>query len=340
VETETGAGKSLAELSDATRIQLLLAARLAFASHVDRDAVLPLFLDEVLTTSDPERFIAVTESLLVFVREQQRQIFYLTANPGDVVQWDRVLQNNGLGPVTPIDLASLRSLAAGAGGESELQVPPAPEVPSPAGKDAESYGCLLKVPRVDLHRPSTALHLFHLLRDELDLLYRLLVSRIRTVGQWRRIAATGGGATLVGGDAAERISALADVAEAFFDAWRVGRSRPIDTGVLRNAELSDIWIDKLESLLEELGGDPARLLDALEKREDERTKGFRTRVLEKLRAYLIQHGYLDEREPLDEAAIHSRVQVAVAVHVHKGVIRAETVAARVHELHHPGGVRA
>jgi len=340
VETETGEGKSLTALSDATRVQLLLASRLAFASHVDRDAVLPLFLDEVLTTTDPERFVAVAECLLVLVREEERQIFYLTANPTDVVQWNRVLQSKGLGLVTPIDLASLRSLASGADGASELQVPPALEVPSPAGKDAESYGYLLKVPRVDLHRPSTALHLFHLLRDDLELLYRLLVRHIRTVGQWRRLAATGGGATLVGSDAAERISALTDVAEAFFDAWRVGRCRPIDIGVLREAELSDIWIDKLESLLEELGGDPAKLLDALEKREDERTKGFRARVLEKLRAYLIQHEYVDEREPLDEAAIHSRVQVAVAVHVHKGVIRAERVAARVHELHHPGGVRA
>jgi len=321
VETETGVGKSLAALSDATRVQLLLAARLAFASQADRQASLPLFLDEVLTTTDPERFVAVVESLQVFAREEDRQIFYLTANPTDVVQWNRVLERDGLGPVTTVDLAALRSLASGVSTKSDLEVPPLAEVPSPFGKDA--------------------LHLFHLLRDELDLLYALLVSRIRTVGQWRRLVDGGAGATLVGADAAAHISALADVAEAFFDASRVGRCRPIDTRVLREGGLSEVWVAKLESLIDELGGDPAGFLEALEaSRDDARTKGFRHSVRERLHQYLIQQGYLDEREPLDEAAIHSRVQASVAIHVERGLIRTEEVAARVHEMHHQGGVRA
>jgi hypothetical protein len=340
VETDTGEGKSLAELSDATRVQLLLAARLAFASQVDRTARLPLFLDEVLTTSDPERFVAVVESLLSFGRDEGRQILYLTANPTDVVRWNRVLEGAGLGPATAIDLAALRGLASGVSTKSDLEVPPLTEVPSPAGMDAESYGDLLKVPRVDLLRPSTALHLFHLLRDDLDLLYVLLVSRIRTVGQWRRLADGGGGTTLVGHDAAERISALADMAEAFFDASRVGRCRPIDRGVLRDAGVNEVWIDKLQSLLDELGGDPARLLAALEtSRDDARTRGFRSNVRDRLRQHLIENGYLDERAPLDEAAIHARVQVSVAVHVKNGLIRTEQVATRVHELQHQGGAR-
>jgi hypothetical protein len=334
-------GKSPAELSDATRVQLLLAARLAFASQVDRTARLPLFLDEVLTTTDPERFVAVTRSLLLFARDEGRQTVYLTANPADVVQWNRVLEGEGCAPATAIELADLRAMASGVGTRSDLEVPPLAEVPVPAGTDAESYGELLKVPRVDLLGPPTALHLFHLLRDDLDLLYRLLVSRVRTVGQWRRLADGGGGATLVGIDAAARISALADVAEAFFDASRVGRCRPIDTGVLRDAGVSEVWIDKLQSLLDELGGDPARLLAALEStRDDPRTKGFRANVRERLRQHLVQHGYLDERDPLDEAAIHARVQVSVAVHVEKGLVRSEQVAERVHLLHHQCGARA
>ena len=62
-----------------------------------------MFLDEVLTTTDPERFVAVVKSLLVFARDEGRQIVYLTANPADVVQWDRVLQGEGLGTATAID---------------------------------------------------------------------------------------------------------------------------------------------------------------------------------------------------------------------------------------------
>ena len=59
VEASSGQGKRLTELSDGTRVQLLLAARLAFATRADRRGRVPLFLDEVLTTSDPARFAAV-----------------------------------------------------------------------------------------------------------------------------------------------------------------------------------------------------------------------------------------------------------------------------------------
>jgi hypothetical protein len=206
--------------------------------------------------------------------------------------------------------------------------------------DAESYGVRIRVPRVDLQRPPATLHLFHLLRDDLGLLHVLLTRRIRTIGQWRQLDARGDGAILVGEDAAARISALADVAEAFFDAWRIGRGWPIDAPVLRSAGLSEQWIERIESLLEELEGDPAKLLAAIEAREDERVKGFRQKTYEKLRNYLEEGGFLDHREVLDTAAIHSRVQVAVAVHVKQCRISAEDVAARVHELHHQGGVRA
>ena len=58
VETSSRQGKDLAALSEGTRIQLLLAARLAFATRADRGRNLPFFLDEVLTTSDPQRFAA------------------------------------------------------------------------------------------------------------------------------------------------------------------------------------------------------------------------------------------------------------------------------------------
>jgi hypothetical protein len=339
VEVDSGVGQSPATLSDATRVQLLLAARLAFASQADRQTRLPMFLDEVLTTTDPERFAAVAESLLLFAREEDRQIVYLTANPSDVGQWNRVLEARGIDPVTTIDLAELRGLDSVLGSRDGLEVPPLEKVPLPAGVTAESYGARLGVPQVDLLRPVTALHLFYLLRDDLDLLYALLLRRIRTIGQWRQFDREGGGATLVGREAAERVSALADVAEAFFAASNVGRCRPIDIQVLLEAGLTDVWVEPLGSLLDELGGDPARFLDALECRDDPRTRGFRSRVRDRLRHHLVQSGHLDERTPLDESAIHARVQARVSDHVDRGRITAEQVATLVHELHHRGAKR-
>lgn len=338
LETETGRGKALAELSDATRVQLLLAARLAFAAHADRRGLVPLFLDEVLTTSDPERFLAVARSLIVLIREEGRQILYLTANPSDVTQWNRVLRRAGLEAVEPIDLARLRGMTIAARTETELEVPPLPEIPAPAGVEAEQYGALLNVPRVDLRKPATALHLFHLLRDELDLLYVLLNERIQTVGQWRDFAGSGAGPRLVGPERAERITALCDLAAAFFESWRIGRGRRIEADTLRDAEISETWVERLESLIGEVAGDAGRLLAELERREDERTKGFQTRIREKLREFLIANGHLDERESLDEQGIQARVRIAVAHHVESERLAAEEIAARVHALFHQAGV--
>jgi uncharacterized protein YhaN len=338
VETETRLGKALAELSDATRVQLLLAARLAFAGHAGRELKLPLFLDEVLTTSDPERFLAIARSLVVLIREEDRQIFYLTANPSDVTQWKRVLRAAGLEPVRATDLAELRGLAAGVRTETELEVPPLPEVPPPAGMDAERYGALLKVPRVDLNRPPTALHLFHLLRDRLDLLQILLKERLQTVGQWRDFASKRNAADLIGEERAQRISALADLAQAFFDGCRIGRGAPINADVLRDAGISEIWVERLSSLIQEQHGDAAQLLFQLERREDERTRGFQTRIRERLKEFLLDRGFFDDREPLDEPALQARVRVAVADHIDQGILDADDVAARVHELYHQGGI--
>ena len=58
------AARELAELSSGTRMQLLLALRLAWIETQEQGGeVLPLFLDEALTTSDEERFAVMARSL-------------------------------------------------------------------------------------------------------------------------------------------------------------------------------------------------------------------------------------------------------------------------------------
>ena len=63
VELSSGEGRELDELSDGTRAQLLLAARITFAEEVEHGQVLPLFLDEALDQSDPARFEAIVRGL-------------------------------------------------------------------------------------------------------------------------------------------------------------------------------------------------------------------------------------------------------------------------------------
>ena len=79
VELSSGEGRELDELSDGTRAQLLLAARITFAEEVEHGQVLPLFLDEALDQSDPARFEAIVRGLGRVAEDQGRQIFYLTS---------------------------------------------------------------------------------------------------------------------------------------------------------------------------------------------------------------------------------------------------------------------
>ena len=58
------AARELAELSSGTRMQLLLAVRLAWIETQEQGGeTLPLFLDEALTTSDEERFAVMAQSM-------------------------------------------------------------------------------------------------------------------------------------------------------------------------------------------------------------------------------------------------------------------------------------
>jgi energy-coupling factor transporter ATP-binding protein EcfA2 len=338
VEVETGDGRSLAELSDATRVQLLLAARLAYVEQVDPDARLPLVLDEVLATSDPERFEAVASALLPLAAEQGRQVLYASADPADRGRFDRVLRGAGLPEAAIVDLDVVRGLGTRVRGRTTLEVPPLPDVPAPGTLAAEDYGERLGVPSVDPRRPVGSLHLFHLLRDDLRLLHALLRERIATVGQWRLLVSSGAARHLVGEAAAERISALADVAEELFGSWRIGRGRPVDAAVLRRAGLGETWVARLASLAEEAEGDAATLLARLERRDDERARGFQSRLRERLREHLLDEGYLDEREPLDEPTLHARVRSGVERHVEAGRLGAGAVPLKVHELLHQGRV--
>ena len=63
-DVRQGAARSLTELSSGTRMQLLLALRMAWIEIQEQGgAALPLFLDEALTTSDEERFAVMAQSL-------------------------------------------------------------------------------------------------------------------------------------------------------------------------------------------------------------------------------------------------------------------------------------
>jgi len=95
--------KNIDQMSRATRMQLLMSIRLAFAFH-NSTVRLPIFLDETLVNADPERFHAIAK-VLIDLATDGWQVFYLTSNSEDKTKWISMYPEVNL-----IDLAKIRSL--------------------------------------------------------------------------------------------------------------------------------------------------------------------------------------------------------------------------------------
>ncbi len=78
---------SLEELSSGTRVQLLMAARLAFIETMEQGPQLPLILDETFANSDDVRARAVMDATIEICR-RGRQVVYFTARHEEVAQWE------------------------------------------------------------------------------------------------------------------------------------------------------------------------------------------------------------------------------------------------------------
>lgn len=328
-EARTGIGRRPDELSDGTRAQLLLAARLAFAEEIETSNPLPLFLDEALDQSDPARFRAIARSLGRMVEEEGRQIFYLTSDPTDVQRIQEALVEEGCAEARTIDLARIRNRAAAVADPEHLKVVPLAPVPSPSGTTPESYAVEIGVPSLDPRRDHAAQHLFYLLQDDLPLLHRLLESRIQHVGQWvtlsrskAALAAQAAGSSAPGG----QIDARCELLETFCRAWREGRGRAVDRDAIEaSGAISDTYLERVVEVATESGGDGDRLLEALRAREDERLRRFQTRSVDRLEEFLVEEGYVDPRPILDEAGVVARCMATPVGTQLPGEVAAELV---------------
>jgi len=314
-DTRSGRDHGLAELSDGTRGQLLLAARLAFAEDVEREVRLPLFLDESLAHSDPARFAAVARSLGRIAEDQDRQIFYLTSDIEDVKRLEGALDEEGVALPRVHDLAEIRRLAVAAT-VRELTVTPLPELPRPQGLDPEQYGELLGVSALDPRRGADAQHLLFVLWDDLDCLHRLLEAQVRTVGQWRELSRQGLGANCAGDEEqARRLDARAALFEAFCRAWCEGRGRSVDReAIQQSGAVSDRFLEPVLRIEESCAGDARALLEALRSRGSESLRGFRAAKIEELERFLAEGGWLDTRPVLDRDQIATRLLPAASQH--------------------------
>lgn len=280
----------LDQLSRGTRMQLLLALKIAFAELVESDEKLPLVLDEVLATTDLRRFREVVGSLADLVREG-RQLFYLTCQEPDASLIREVFRFHAGGDVNlvrldrgePGEWPEFRSLEAA--------------VPEPGDMGYDAYVRMLRPIRVAPGTVSGELHPAWILNDT-GTLYRLLSAGLDSVGK----ALAAGERVLSPGEVRHLLSA-SEVAEEVLSAFARGRARSLDRHVLENSPLaSSRMLEETWRLCERVGNDPYKLIAALKAKE---VPNFRASLISRLEGYLSDSGFFPEDTVLtrDEAWI-------------------------------------
>ena len=297
IETATGERKTLNQLSRGTRIQLLMAVRLAFAFESEKEGVyLPLFLDEVLANTDPERFDAIAEVVSELLAEG-RQVFYFTCNPEDGWRWKEKCQETHL-----IDLRQIQREQA----FIHAKLPIARKIDfikAPKDQDIDTYILELQLPHLCIDEPIEMASI-HYLVSSTDDLHRLLWSGVKTYGQWKYMCPD-----LLKKSFSEKSLQLMNdrslLLEQFFALRRQGRGKVISRSALTQGGISKNYLEKLLEIAEEHKGDSKKLLAILEEKKDGRIKGFRAKQLEELKDFLLEASYLDERPILTDDEIRS-----------------------------------
>jgi len=285
-----GERRGIGELSTATRVQLLLALRLAWIEETETEGPgLPIFLDEVLATTDPDRYRAVVEAVQEIV-SGGRQVIYLSSQPADAQAWQRFA-----GQPSPeiIELAPIAETSF------DFTLPAAPRCPE-ATLAADEWAVQAGVDLLDPWRDPEAMQLFHLLRDRLDDLNALRAFGIVTLGQFehaRELALD----LPIGDASANTLDRRAAAARAWLERWRRGHTEPVGPRVLdESGAISETFIEPVARLNRELGGDARALTDAL---RDGRVSRFRTDKTDQLESFLAAGGYLDEKNPPTDAEL-------------------------------------
>ena len=295
IESSTQERKSIAQLSRGTRMQLLLAVRLAFALEQEPEGVrMPLFLDEVLTNSDPERFDHVVQ-LLSQLAQEGRQIFYFTCNPDDVWRWQSICPD-----IAIIDLRQIQQQQAFL--SAPLLSPKTLKRPQPLpDQTLDDYAQQQQLPSLRTEEPTEMVSIYYLANHPEEL-YHLLNGGVTTYGQWKQVDPKSW-ATLVQPDT---IARRGQILERYLSLKKQGRGRPLTKEALSEGA-SAAFVERLWDAVKECDYDARRFLALLEAREDERVKRFQKKSIELLRDHLVHTGFFDERETLDPDAIQRQL---------------------------------
>ena len=330
LDTATGQGRSLDQLSSGTRVQLLMAVRMAFVEEQEQGPGLPLFLDEALANSDPERTQAILEAVCGIL-ETGRQVFYFTARPAEVELWRGLLQERGWSSLAVLDLEELKDQGqAQKRPLKSLPAPARPRPPQPGDLDREAYGRLLQVPEFAPGEDDMgSTHVWHFFQEP-GLIHRLLLAGYKRWGPLRTMLLSGA-LPFLSKDSpeAKRALAVAAVLEEAARAWRVGRGRPVTRQDLVDGGVSPVFIDRVDELSQELGQDARALLAAL---SNGQVKRFKKETVAALEEHLEEAGCLDQRALLNRDQVLERAMLAASQELKAGYLTPPEIKALIQRL--------
>lgn len=321
-------GLGLSQLSTGTRIQLLLAVRLAYIETQEQNYSLPLLADELLANSDDVRAQAIIEAL-VEISKAGRQVFYFTAQNDEVNKWQQYLSEN---PEVDYQLISLESAEGKAVNFDDFETVKATNgldaLQKPQSMNHQQYGEAIQVPHFELmSHPIERLHLWYLL-DDVTLLYELLRNQVRYWGQLKTLEQTPPAfAPENWSTVFDRINRRINLVKQLQKLYQRGRPKPIDRSALLNSgAISDSFIDAVGELLEQVNGNPEQLLFSLENRA---VTGFRSNKIDDLRGFFEREGFLSgDEEPISEDALMEQLYAA-ATGLHLDVADVQDMKRRI-----------
>lgn len=322
MDTVDERGLALDELSSGTRLQLLLAVRLAFVEKQEEGWKLPIILDEALANSDAERAAAIIEAIKTLA-ESGRQVFYLTAQETEAAKWERTL-----GDGHPVDhkliyLSEKPSAVNPEDVNAHAILPSKSDLPDPDGLTHSAYGERLDLPLWSLRQPVGKVHLWYMM-DDVQTLHRLLSAGITLWGQLQALRDEGVRERF-GLDERQwkPIEARASILSAWKKAWHVGRGRKVTRSDLEDSgAVSDTFIDEVSRLCQRLDGDGEQLIAAMYDRQVDR---FRENKINELKEYLLDNGFINPDPQLTPDEVRTRILNALAAEIRSGVLSTDDI---------------
>ncbi|CAN5285287.1 AAA family ATPase [soil metagenome] len=302
--------RSLEELSSGTRIQLLLAVRLAFVETQETTLKLPILADELLANSDDQRAAAIIEALTE-ISKDGRQVFYFTAQADEVARWKSYLSENGDVDHKVFELSGDK-IAGDFNWKAESlhNFGLVHNIPESENDTHEQYGKKLDLPGYNpLIQEPEELHIWYLI-DDVKALRECLRQGIARWGNLKSYLRHAGKIEFMDDNQLAKLKDKADLLERFQRLYRRGRAKPIDRTVLEESgAVSGSFIKDVSKKLAELNGNPQALVTALRNGE---VSGFRTNKTEELESYLLENEYIDGRDSYSPVEIQTQLQAFIS----------------------------